>query len=55
MEYLHGVVKNFTVDWHKFRGSNVKHALAGIDEALALGDDVSRERLEEIVSRGSAA
>ena len=53
LEYLHGVVKDFTVDWHKFRGSNVKRALAGIDEALALGD-VSRERLEEIVSRGAA-
>lgn len=31
LDYLHGIVKDFFVDWHKFKGNNVKHKLGVID------------------------
>ena len=49
LEYLHGIVKDFFVDWHKFKGNSVKHAMGAVDEVLK---DYSLERLVEVVERG---
>ena len=49
LEYLHGIVKDFFVDWHKFKGKSVKHAMGALDEVL---EDYTLERLVEVVERG---
>ena len=49
LDYIHGIIKDFFVDWHKFKGSNVKHMLGAIDEVL---DQYSLERLVAIIERG---
>ena len=49
LEYLHGIVKDFFVDWHKFKGKSVKHAMGAVDEVL---EDYTLERLVEVVERG---
>ena len=48
LEYLHGIVKDFFVDWHKFKGKSVKHAMGAVDEVL---EDYTLERLVEVVER----
>ena len=52
LDYIHGIIKDFFVDWHKFKGSNVKHMLGTIDEVL---DQYSLERLVAIIERGGNA
>ena len=46
LDYIHGIIKDFFVDWHRFKGANVKHMLGMIDEVL---DHYSLERLVEII------
>lgn len=49
LDYIHGIIKDFFVDWHKFKGSNVKHMLGAIDEVL---DQYSLEKLVAVIERG---
>ena len=49
LDYIHGIIKDFFVDWHKFKGFNVKHMLGAIDEVL---DQYSLERLIAIIESG---
>jgi Bardet-Biedl syndrome 7 protein len=49
LDYIHGIIKDFFVDWHKFKGSNVKHMLSAIDQVL---DQYSLERLVAVIERG---
>ena len=58
LEYLHGIVKDFFVDWHKFKGKSVKHAMGAVARAR---EDYTFERKtlrrgggEEVPSAGDA-
>ena len=48
LEYLKGVVKDFFVDWHKFRGENVKHVMGDIDDVF---DEYSLEAMTMTLER----
>ena len=48
LAYLVGVVKDFFVDWHKFRGENVKSAMHEVDRAF---QEYSLERLVEVLEQ----
>ena len=52
LDYLIGVAKDFFVDWHRFKGVNVKHALPSLDAALR-AKDYSLERLSTIFESGA--
>lgn len=52
LDYLIGVAKDFFVDWHRFKGVNVKHLLPALDSALR-AKDYSLERLSDILESGS--
>mmetsp|Transcript_628 Transcript_628/g.2088 ORF Transcript_628/g.2088 Transcript_628/m.2088 type:complete len:729 (-) Transcript_628:128-2314(-) len=34
LEYLHGIVKDLYIDWHRFKGQNVKHKIGQLEEVL---------------------
>lgn len=34
LEYLHGIVKDLFIDYHKFKGTNVKHRVGQLDQVL---------------------
>lgn len=34
LEYLHGIVKDLFIDFHKFKGSNVKNRLPQLENLL---------------------
>lgn len=48
LAYLVGVVKDFFVDWHKFRGENVKSAMHEVDRAF---QEYSLERLVDVLEQ----
>ena len=52
LDYLIGVAKDFFVDWHRFKGVNVKHLLPALDSALR-AKDYSLEKLSDILESGS--
>jgi Bardet-Biedl syndrome 7 protein len=34
LEYLHGIVKDLFIDYHKFKGTNVKAKVPQLDQVL---------------------
>jgi Bardet-Biedl syndrome 7 protein len=48
LAYLVGVVKDFFVDWHKFRGENVKSAMHEVDRAF---QEYSLKRLVDVLEQ----
>ena len=42
------MVKDFFVDWHKFRGENVKHVMGDIDDVF---DEYSLEAMTMTLER----
>jgi Bardet-Biedl syndrome 7 protein len=32
LEYLHGIVKDLFIDFHKFKGTNVKHRVGQLEQ-----------------------
>jgi len=51
LEYLHGVVKDFFVDWHKLKGASVKNQMGAVDDVLRAGE---YHRLLDVIERGGA-
>ena len=48
LDFLRGVVKDFFVDWHKFKGDNVKHQMHEIDRVF---QEYSFKALVDVLER----
>lgn len=46
LEYLHGIVKDLFIDYHKFKGANVKHRVSHLEQLLR---DYDVEEISEFI------
>jgi len=49
LEYLHGIVKDLFIDWHKFKGANVKQKIGILEQLLHQNN---ADELAQFIARG---